>query len=55
MTIETQEDDEGQDDNNKGIKKILAKNLELLHQKVDDMDQIGGIIDMHPLKRTFMP
>ena len=26
-----------------------------MHQKVDDMDQINGIVDMHPLKRTFMP
>ena len=52
---EAEKEDRQTDDHTKGIKKILARNLDLLHQKIDDMDQIGGIVDIQPLKRTFMP
>ena len=36
-------------------KKILEKNMGELKAKVDDIEQIASVVDMHPLQRTHMP
>jgi len=38
-----------------GRQKILKRNLELLHAKVEEMDQVGCAVDLHPLKRGNLP
>ena len=38
-----------------GRQKILKRNLELLHAKVEEMDQVGCAVDLHPLKKGNLP